>query len=282
MLYKLFVFIFLVALTCLVTFAQNPTSPESDENKAKNLLRLAYGANQSYMGVEVKEVTRENYSKMGLSEVRGVGLVRVLRGSPAETAGLKVGDVIIGFNGHILTSRRQFTRLISEVAPDHKANLTVLRGGNEMAVPITIGKRPAPQLFEGNSEPPKMDLPKGENPKVQKVTIPDGKGKRQEIWQFSSRRSIGVGVAPLTKQLAGYFGIKDGKGLLVNRVGKGGPADKAGIRAGDVIVKVDNRKVRANSDLIRGIYEKKEGEIKLTIIRKKKRRVVFVLIEKQR
>jgi C-terminal processing protease CtpA/Prc len=73
----------------------------------------------------------------------------------------------------------------------------------------------------------------------------------------------------LTKQLADYFGIADGKGVLVTSVAEDSPAAKAGIRAGDVIVAVDGEKVDSAGDVTRGLNKKKEGDVSLTLIRNK-------------
>jgi serine protease Do len=279
MLRKLFVFILLVTLAAVVTFAQ-AVSPKPDEEKAKDILSMAFSGGGSYMGVEIKEITKANFSEMGLSEVRGVSVSKVIKDSPAEKAGLQAGDVIVRFNGEKVTSRRKLTRMISEVAPDHKANLTVLRSGSEVEVPITIGKRPVPELFTGNFEFPKMDIPKGELPLIEK-DFPKGKEGNALIWKMSSSRSIGIGVAPLTKQLADYFGIKGGKGLLINRVSKDSPAEKAGLRAGDVIIEIDGKKVSGTADLIRHIYEKKEGDLNFTVIRDKNRQTFTITPEEK-
>ncbi len=279
MLRKLFVFILLSTLTCLVTLAQD--SPKPNEKRVERGFGFALSGSGSYMGVEVKEVTKENFAQMGLTEVRGVGISKVLKDTPAEKAGLQAGDVIVRFNGEVVTGQRQFTRLISEVAPDHTVNLTVVRSGSEIEIPITIGKRPVPQLFTGNFEFPKMNIPTGEMPNVETI-IPKGKGDNAVIWRMSSGRSIGVGVTSLTKQLADYFGISDGQGLLINRVSENSPAERAGLRAGDVIVEIDGKKVTGNSDLIRSIYEKKEGDIVLTIIRDKSRQTINVTPEERK
>lgn len=276
MLRKSFIFILLSTIASIAVFAQD--TPKSDERMAERVFSLALNGNGSYMGVETKEITKENFAQMGLSEVRGVGLSRVLKDSPAEKAGLMTGDVIIRFNDEIVTSRRQLTRLISEVAPDHKANITVLRNGTEMEIPMTIGKRPAPQLFTGSFEFPKMNIPKGDFPQLETI-IPRGNTGNTMIWRMSSNRSIGVGVSPLTKQLADYFGVDSGNGLLVNSVTKDGPAERAGLRAGDVIVEIDGKKASGMSDLIRSIYEKKDGSLNLTVIRNKKRQSINVTPE---
>ncbi len=273
MLRKLFIFILLSTFSCVVIFAQD--TAKIDEKQAAEVLRFGFTGSGSYMGVEIKEVTKENFGEMGLSEVRGVGIAKVLKDSPAEKAGLLEGDVIIRFNSEILTSRLQLTRLISEVAPDHTANLAVLRNGTEVQIPITLGKRPAPRLFEGRYDFPQMTIPQGELPQVERI-IPRGNAPEGVIWTLSSGRSIGVGVTALTKQLADHFGVKGGQGLLVNRVSKDGPAAKAGLKAGDIIVEIDGKPASGTNDLIRGIYEKKDGDLKLTVFRDKKLKNITV------
>ena len=81
---------------------------------------------------------------------------------------------------------------------------------------------------------------------------------------------------PLTKQLAEYFGIADGKGVLVTSVSDDGPAAKAGLKAGDVITAIDGEKVEGAGDVARGINKKKEGDVTLTVIRNKNQRTMTV------
>jgi membrane-associated protease RseP (regulator of RpoE activity) len=80
----------------------------------------------------------------------------------------------------------------------------------------------------------------------------------------------------LTKQLADYFGITDGKGALVTSVTEDGPAAKAGVKAGDVITAVDGEAVDSPGDISRVINRKKEGEVALTIIRNKSQQTIRV------
>lgn len=279
MLRKSLVFILLFTVSSLVIFAQD--APKPDKNEVRKVFGFATVGGGSYMGVELKEVSKENFAQLGLSEVRGVAVGKVIKDSPADKAGLQVGDVIVRFNTENVTGTRQLIRMISEVAPDHKAILTVFRGGSETEISITMGKRPEPRLVTGDFEFPRMNIPPGEFPDVQRIPQP-GKGEDNFIWRVYSGRSIGVGVTPLTDQLADYFGIKDGKGLLINRVSKDSPAERAGLRAGDVIIEIDGKKVSGNNDLIRRIYEQKEGNISLTIIRDKNRQTVTVTPEENK
>jgi C-terminal processing protease CtpA/Prc len=80
----------------------------------------------------------------------------------------------------------------------------------------------------------------------------------------------------LTKQLADYFGIADGKGVLVTAVTDDSPAAKAGLKAGDVITAIDGEKIEASGDLSRTINKRKDGDVSLTVIRNKNQRTITV------
>jgi membrane-associated protease RseP (regulator of RpoE activity) len=96
------------------------------------------------------------------------------------------------------------------------------------------------------------------------------------VLSFGNNRRIGVSTTTLTKQLADYFGISDGKGVLVTSVAEDGAAAKAGLKAGDIITAVDGEKVEDSGDLARGINKQKEGDVTLTVVRNKNQRNITV------
>src|SRR5687767_2485592 len=163
-----------------------------------------------YLGVQTEEVTKDNFAKYGLREVRGVAIEKVVEGSPAEKAGLQNGDVIVRFNSDDVTSTRKLTRLLGEVAPDHQVKLTVVRGGAEREITATVAKRPMPRFEEGRfgMTMPRMDQmqripfpPSGEFPPVPRVEgmprvegLPPGVPDQPFAWRMGSGRRIGVGV----------------------------------------------------------------------------------------
>ena len=284
MLRKLSALILLSASAGAAVYAQQ--TPESKEPAEKGFQRsfsdsFFHSFNDgSYLGVQTQEVTRENFARFGLREVRGVAVEKIVENSPAAQAGLQPNDVIIRFNGEEVTGTRKLTRLISEVAPDHQAKLTILRGGSEREITVTVGKRemPKPQNAKGAL----LDLygypgiP--EFPDFQKIPLPQTpenllKPGEPNVFIFPGHagRQIGIGVSPLTKQLGEYFGVAEGKGLLINSVRENSPAAKAGLKAGDIIVEVDGKDVKGNLDLNRTLNEKKEGDVNLTVIRERNR-----------
>jgi serine protease Do len=85
----------------------------------------------------------------------------------------------------------------------------------------------------------------------------------------------------LTKQLADYFGVSVGRGLLVTSVSENSPASKAGLRAGDVVTEVNGERVEDSGDFVRAINQKEDGEVTLTIIRDKSQRTIKVTPERR-
>jgi hypothetical protein len=191
--------------------------------------------------------------------------------------------------------------LVGEVDPEHQATLTVLRGGREQNITVTIGKRPMPEFNNGNfqinmpdmgnmklpdlkSLPQMQNLPDFQNmPDLQNMpngqfrsfSLPDGQG-----WAWSSvpgGRQIGIGITPLTKQLAEHFRVDSG--VMVTEVRENTPAAKAGLRAGDIILKAGGRTVMNQADLMRALDEKKDGDIQLTIDRNGSRQTISVTPE---
>lgn len=292
---KSFVSILIVASGFILAIGQTPEAKQEKEKAtAARAFAFSFDGDGGYLGVQTAEVNKENFAKYGLREVRGVAVERVMDDSPAAAAGIKAGDVIVRFNGEEITGTRKLTRLISEVAPDHQVRVTVSRNGSEQELTATLGKRPRPGLEEGNfsfaypegmqkleleklkSMPMLKDFPKGEMPKV---FMPDGEG-RSFTWRAGEGRQIGVGVMPLGKQLAEHFGV-DG-GVMVDNVRENSPAAKAGLKAGDIITEIDGKAVKRQLDLIRGINDKKEGDVMLTIIRDRNRQTITVTPEKSK
>jgi serine protease Do len=274
MLQKLFLF-GLLMISCAVFSAAQQTG----ESRIEKRIFVFPSENTSFLGVEAQEISKENFAKFGLSEVRGVAVEKVVENSPAEKGGIKDGDVIVRFNGEQISSVRVLTRLISEVAPDHKVNLTIFRGGSEREISVTMGKREITNFETGilNSEdfpglPQISPMPRTLPP------MPDGQ-TRGFIRRSGTRRQIGIDVTPLTKQLGNYFGVESGRGLLVDSVLPDSPAAKSGLKAGDVIIEADGREVAGNIDLIRAVNKEKEGSVNLTVIRDKNRQTIIITPE---
>src|SRR5205085_9750744 len=98
-----------------------------------------------------------------------------------------------------------------------------------------------------------------------------------EVYWMQGRSRVGRGGESLTPQLGGYFGVKNGEGLLVRSVEKGSPAETAGFRAGDVIIKVDQQRVSDRSDW-RSTLRNKTGKVPVGIVREKREQTLTLIL----
>jgi membrane-associated protease RseP (regulator of RpoE activity) len=269
-------------LSAGIALSQQPTPPPAPPDDVEPLEQsFSFFVDGGFLGVYAENINRENMDRYHLSQVRGVGVTQVVKDSPAEKAGLRKDDVILRIDGESVNSVRKLNRLVSEMAPDHSVRITVSRGGSEQEITATIGKRTnstfARDLFSAN---PKVWKWEGTNPtfKFDSPLFRDrfGDDGGDLTFLLSNSRRIGVSTMQLTKQLADYFGIAGGKGVLVTAVTEDGPAAKAGVRAGDVITAIDGEAIDSSGDISRVINRKKEGDVTLTIIRNKAQQTIRV------
>ena len=252
-----------IILTAGLALAQEPATPPPSPAEPENTFSFFLDGG-GFLGVYGEDISRDNMAQYHLSDPRGVGITRVMNESPAQKAGLRQNDVILRFDGENVTSVRKLNRLVSEIAPDHTVKITISRNGAEQEVTATIGKRKSPTVARDFFAPQPRTW-KFEGPMAN--AFPDNNGDL--TFMFGNSRRIGVSTVELTKQLAAYFGIADGKGVLVTNVADDGPAAKAGLKAGDVITAVDGEAVDSPGDIARLINHKKEGEVSLTVVRNK-------------
>ena len=260
--------------------APTPPSPPAEvEPFEHNFSILIDGG--GYLGVYAENINNENMVRYRINQVRGVGVTQVVKDSPAEKAGIRKDDVIVRIDGENVNSVRKLNRLISEMAPDHSVRVTVSRGGAEQELTATIGKRNnsslVRDLFSGEPGTWKWQ---GTAPRMFKWEGPVMDRDFPDLGDMSmflqNSRRIGVSTMQLTTQLADYFGVTGGKGVLVTAVTDDGPAAKAGVRAGDVITAVDGEAVDSPGDISRVISRKKEGDVTLTLIRNKSQQTIRV------
>ena len=286
-------FLGFVTFVGLPVIAQTP-EPQRDRGSRAMVWSFEDG---SYLGVQTTEVNRANFSKFGLRDVRGVAVEKVMEGSPAQAAGLQEGDVIIRFNGEEVGSSRMLTRLVNEVSPDHSARITVIRGGSERDLNVTVGKRPVPRFDDGDFSfnfkfPegfPHVDMPNIEIPKIPPmpkidvmphIDIPDLPEFDHDFVFNFPRRQIGVSLIGMTKQMSENFGVAGG--AMISEVRENSPAAKVGLKAGDIIVEIDGKAVRGDGDLMRAMGEKKDGDVTLTIVRDRNRQTIKVTPEESK
>jgi len=232
------------------------------------LLRLA-GAGGSFLGVGVADIDAERSKALKLKEERGVEVTRVEPDSPAEKAGLKVGDAVLEYNGQRVEGTEQFVRLVRETPPGRTAKLLISRDGATQTLTAAIGERKA-MTMPGFGEQFRV-MPRVEIPEIQIPDMP-----RSNMSWRSAR--LGIDAESVDSQLAEFFGVKEG--VLVRSVVSDSAAAKAGIRAGDVIVKIDSSKVttpREITSVLRGLTDRKS--VPVTLVRERREMTVNVAME---
>jgi serine protease Do len=189
--------------------------------------------------VNLAEIDSNRAKELKLRDTTGVEITRVEEGSPAEKAGLKPNDVVLEFNGQHVEGMEQFGRLVRETPGGREVKLVISRNGDSQTVVATVAARKV-RAFGGNI---KELLP--EMPEIRMPDMPQ---------MFSVWRSpvLGVEAEALGSQLAAFFGVKEG--VLVRSVLKDSAAEKAGIKAGDVITKVDGAAVTTPNELSSAVH----------------------------
>lgn len=275
----------LAAIAGGIVYAQEsgPMALIDDQDPGSTARTLSFFVGDgAFLGVGTEDISKENMARYGMREVRGVGVTEVVKDSPAEKAGLRKDDVILRFDGESVTSVRKLTRLVNESSADQNVRLTISRGGSEQELSATLSKRKMDNVFSGsfprilrrdNDEDGVRVFPNGNWPE----SIGGGDGPM--IWTLGANRRIGVSTQSLSKQLADYFGVKDG-GVLITSVSDNSPAAKAGLKAGDVITAIDGEKVTSPGDITRVLGKKETGDVSLTVVRDKNTRSITVTPEK--
>jgi serine protease Do len=201
----------------------------------------------SWLGVETQEVTAEKAKELKLPAERGVVIGRVTEDSPAAKAGLKEKDVITEVNGQRVEGAAQFRRMVHEIPAGRTAQLTVWRDGRAQTVAVTLGQaeeghrawmKAAPGAFA-------FRLPEVEMPDMPAIA---GLGDDFALLP-GGRPRLGIDAEDIGEQLGSFFGAPDGEGILVRSVNSGSPAEKAGLKAGDVITSFNGERVRTLGDL---------------------------------
>jgi hypothetical protein len=183
-----------------------------------------------------------------------------------------------------VTSAEQFSNEIRNRKPGQDVSLKIERDGKPLEVKVKLGEytqedaRREMELRFPSIFPP-------EQPGPQRRLLPPGRPgemPRRFDWSFEQRQFIGVYCDELTPELAKHFGVKEGTALIVSKLTQGGPAEKAGLKVGDVIVQVDGKRVSSRDDLIDVIQDAKKGDkVKVEILRDKKAMTLEIGVEEE-
>lgn len=257
--------LFLSLMACWAAQAQH-----GDHGRRPREVLMSLTGNRSFLGVGVAEINAERAKALKLKEERGVEITRVEEDSPAAKAGLKKEDVVVEYNGQRVEGTEQFIRYVRETPPGREVKLQVIRGGQSMTVTATIASRKMRFIDTGDV---RVAVPYLEEFQTRVFRMPP-RPRMSMAWAYPI---LGIEAESLSSQLAEFFGVKEG--VLVRSVTKGSAAEKAGIKAGDVIVKVNDVTVNSPSEVTKALRNKEGSTHTLAVVREKKEMSVSVSLE---
>jgi serine protease Do len=166
---------------------------------------------RGWLGVQVQRVTADLAKSFGLDRERGALVADVMPDTPATKAGIERGDIIVEFNGRKIEEMNDLPRVVANTPPDAEVPVKLLRKGQEKVVHVKVAEL-----------------------KEERVAASGG-GTLEE--------GLGMTVQELTPEIARNLGVSESKGVVVTNVEDGTPAEEAGIRRGDVILEINQKKV---------------------------------------
>jgi serine protease Do len=188
---------------------------------------------RGYLGTTVQKITPEIADSLGLKESGGALVADVVKGSPAEKAGIRTGDIIIEFDRKQIKDSTDLPPVVARVTPGNTVQLKVMREGKQVSLPITVGEL-----------------------------------KDNEIVASSQESDLGLTVQPVTPDIAQTLGLERAEGLVVSSVKPGSAAEEAGLRSGDVITQVNRRPVKNLAEYNREIARNEKGKSVLFLVRR--------------
>jgi len=206
-------------------------------NLVKELLPQLKGkgkVTRGYLGVLIQKVTPDIAESLGMDKPRGALVANVSKDGPAERAGVKVGDVIIEFDGKEIRESNDLPIVVARTSVEKKVRLKVLRDKKELALTVAVGELKDEEVVASAKE-------QGE---------------------------LGLTVQQVTPQIAESLGLDRAEGVVVAAVEPGSSGDDAGLRRGDVILEVDRKPVRKLADYRKAIGEGKKGKGVLFLVRR--------------
>ena len=233
-------------------------------------------AGGSYLGVGAVDVDAERAKALKLREDRGVEITSVTEGGPADKAGIKQGDVVLDYNGQTVEGMTQFQRLVHETPAGRQVKIGVWRNGGPVTLTATVEAHKMVSI-----ESPDWNINVFGNPPTFEMPAMQGFDMPHIMTLMPSRRlgieGEGLGEEP---QFAEFLGVKDG--VLVKSVMKNSAAEKAGIKAGDVITKIGDTQVGSSRDITSTLRaNQKNQNFVVTVVRNRKEMQITVTIEER-
>jgi serine protease Do len=200
---------------------------------------------RGWLGVSIQEITSDLAEEFGVKDLRGALISGVMKGSPADKAGIRQGDVILAYNGKDVEDTGHLRNMVSQTAVGTTVKVKLLRKKKEMEVEVVIAELPK-KLSDAA-------------PEVDEESDTEG-----------GTALTGVSVRELTPELARRFGLGDAaSGVVVVRIDPNSPAFEGGIRPGDLIMQVNQQDIASIEDFKKAVAKLRKKDRTLVLIRRK-------------
>jgi membrane-associated protease RseP (regulator of RpoE activity) len=257
--------------------AQAEMSLEDAREAEQDAMEEAHGAKGGYLGLSLREETKSNEG--------GALVEHVVSNSPAAKAGLKDGDVIVGYGGEIVRGPAKVTEKLRAAKAGDKVTLEVRRDGKVQKIPVELGERSASVWsirsgdFAPLDEEHQMELEK--SLKTLDEKMPDLKMRMGKLKLYAPGRNgvmifgrnkplLGIEMVETTAELRTVMGGSKDAGVLVGKVIAGSAAERGGLKVGDLILSIDGDKVADSGDLAQAISSREGKTVDLDIVRDKR------------
>ena len=257
---------------------------------------------QGYLGVDVRDLTDDELSALKLKDERGAEITRLDHDGPACKAGIREHDVVLQMDGRPVQGQEQFRHMLHDAQAGRVVTLVMLRDGQQQIIRATMANREEvekqawdqhiavvdPDGPAASPAPP----PAGPGGHVRSslgflhggsaTTEPGGGKSRSFLGTMLGAPYIGAVVEQVGPQLGEFFGVPSGVGLLVKSVDANSPAAEAGMRAGDVVLKVNQVTVSTENEWSKLLHESKGHAMPVVVLRERKEQTLSLTPDTKR
>jgi S1-C subfamily serine protease len=243
-------------------------------------------AGQGYIGIEMRDVSEDQLSELKLRDPKGVEITNLDHDGPACKAGMRPHDVILQMNGQVIDGGEQLRKMLRDVPVGRSVSFLISRDGQTQTMTLTTADRrtvglqaweqhysvPAPGpsgVVRGNSF-----LDSGKSGASATAAQKEHKDLLGTETIILSSSFTGAKLEVMGQQLAEFFGAMDGAGLLVRSVDGNSPADDAGLKAGDVVVKINSIPVATGTDWTKTVHDNRGKPVPVVVIRDKQEKTL--------
>jgi len=206
-----------------------------------------------YLGVGIRDISSTLKNQLGIDG--GVAVTWVDENSPADKAGLQDDDIIVKVNDKMIKKPSTLSRIIKKHEPGTKVKIEYYRNGKQKSVDVEIGSMKKHKSFSCHD------------------------GDKNFCISVFSGPYLGVHLFDLNKDLAPYFSVNENEGVLIGEVNEESPAAEAELKAGDVIIKMENENVSSVEEVINILSDyDADDEITIEVIRQKKKQSFKVVL----